>query len=119
MRRLLYVVVTVLCLAVFSSGCTKTVMEELEDAHKKVSSSDSANCEQVASVMEKIPALMAQGVTEDQLTGLLEPMKQFCPETPTIAHNFISRIRKTSYSGSEIHFIAYIECANVLVAKNK
>ena len=56
MRRLLYVIVTIVCLAVLSSGCAKTVMEELEDAHKKISSSDSANCEQVASVIEKIPA---------------------------------------------------------------
>jgi hypothetical protein len=111
--------VIILCLAVLISGCTKTLMEEVEDAHRTLSSVDSANCEQVAYVIEKTPALMAQGVTEDQLKGLMEPMKQFCPEAPTIAHNFFSRVQKNKYTESEIHFVAYIECAKVLGAKNK
>lgn len=111
--------VMVLYLAILTAGCTKTLMEEVEDAHRKLSSLDSTNCEQVASVIEKMPALIAQGVTEDQLTVLMEPMKQYCPESPTIAHNFISRVQKKRYTESEIHFVAYIECAKVLSAKSK
>ena len=112
-------VVTVLCLAVLVYGCTKTVLEEAEDAHKKISPDDSANCEQVASVIQKMPALIAQGVTEDQMTSMIEPMKQFFPDITTIAHNFISRVQKTKYSENELHFVAYIECAKVLGAKKQ
>ncbi len=118
MGRLIYLFVIILTLAVLTPGCTKTLMEEAEDAHRKISSADSANCEQVASVMDKLPKLISAGVTEDQLVGFIEPMKQFCPESQTIAHNVIKRAQKNGYTESEIHFVAYIECAKVINTKN-